>query len=120
MARISRWAGHAVKQTGWNPGPRAAWGGLALVGAVALLAAFYLAVSSQTAVLGRRLEKMEEDQAMILHENAHLRDQIARASSMATMSKRALDAHFVTTGTVRFLSIAFEQVLDLGQSQELP
>ena len=78
MARFANWAGHAVKQTGWNLNPRAALAGLALVGGVALLAAFYLALSSQTAVLGRRLQEMEEERAQIVRENAYLRDQIAR------------------------------------------
>jgi cell division protein FtsB len=106
VARFANLAGHAVKQTGWNLKPRAALSGLALVGGVALLAAFYLALSSQTAVLGRRLQEMEEERSQIVRENAYLRDEIARAASASTLLERAFASGYVTTGTVRFMSLA--------------
>jgi len=106
VARFANWAGHAVKQTGWNPKPRAALSGLALVCGIALLAAFYLALSSQTAVFGRRLQEMEEERAQIVRENAYLRDQIARAGSATVLLERAFASGYVTTGTVHFMSLA--------------
>jgi hypothetical protein len=84
---------------------RTALGALALVTGLALLAAFYLAISSQTAVLGRRLQKLESERATLQRENAYLRDYLARESSFAAMKQRALADQFVTTGTVLFVPI---------------
>ena len=120
MARFTDWAGHAVKQTGWNLNPRAALGGLALVGGVALLAAFYLALSSETAVLGRRLQEMEEERAQIVRDNAYLRDQIARASSASALMERALSYGYVSTGTVRFIYVEPELKLQGDRAQPPP
>jgi hypothetical protein len=106
LKRFTEWAGHAVKRTGWNLNPRAALSGLALVGGLALLAAFYLAISSQTAVLGRRLQQMEADRTEILRENAYLRDEIARSSSVFTLQQRALDAGYITDSMVIFIPVA--------------
>ena len=105
MKRISEWAGHAVKRSGWNMGRRAALSALALVTGLALLAAFYLAISSQTAVLGRRLQRLESERAVLQRENAYLHDYLARESSFAAMRERALAEQFVTTGTVLFVPI---------------
>lgn len=105
MTRFTKWAGHAVKQSGWRLDPRAALAGLALVAGLALLAAFYLALSSETAVLGRRLQQMEAEMEMLLRENAYLADKIAQTGSFAAMTQRALAAHFVTTETVLFVPV---------------
>jgi hypothetical protein len=105
VARFTKWAGQAVRQKGWNLNPRAALSGMALVGGLSLLAAFYLALSSQTAVLGRRLQDMELERTNILRENAYLRDQIARTVSVENMRQRAFAANFVTSGTVVFVPI---------------
>ena len=110
MTRFTKWAGHAVKQSGWRLDPRAALAGLALVAGLALLAAFYLALSSETAVLGRRLQQMEAEMQMLLQENAYLSDKIAQTASFAAMSQRALAAHFVTTETVLFVPIPSTEV----------
>jgi hypothetical protein len=80
-------------------------GGLALVGALGLLAALYLALASQTAVLGRRLQEMEVERSEIVRENAFLQDQIARLASVESMRARALGAGFVATGTVIFVPV---------------
>ena len=120
MARFTKWADHAVKQTGWNLDPRAALSGLALVLGLALLAAFYLALSSQTAVLGRRLQQMEEERAKMVRENAYLRDQIARTASVATLMQRALAAGYVTSGTVLFVPVTPIQVQDHEQGPAPP
>jgi hypothetical protein len=93
---------------------------LALVGGLALLAAFYLALTSHTAVLGRRLQDMEMEQEAIVHENAYLRDQIARAASAATLMTRALAGNFVITGTVRFVPIAPNSVQGYEQLRTPP
>jgi hypothetical protein len=85
--------------------PRTALGGLALVCGLALLAAFYLALSSQTAMLGRHLQEAEATRAMMMRENAYLRDQIARAASVARLRQRALAAGFVTTSTIVFVPV---------------
>ena len=105
MTHFTKWAGHAVKQSGWRLDPRAALAGLALVAGLALLAAFYLALSSETAGLGRRLQEMEEEKQMLLQENAYLSDKIAQMASVAVMSQRALAARFVTTESVLFVPI---------------
>lgn len=120
MARFTEWAGHAVKETGWNLEPRTAFSGLALVGGLALLAAFYLALSSQTAVLGRSVQQMEAEHAVILRENAYLRDQIARAASAATLIERAVAAGYVTSGTVRFIPVEPDQPQRYEQPQAPP
>jgi hypothetical protein len=90
------------------------------VGGVALLAAFYLALSSQTAVFGRRLQEMEEERAQIVRENAYLRDQIARAASASTMLERAFAAGYVTTGTVHFMSLVPAMMPEAGLEQPPP
>ncbi len=105
MTRLTTWAGQAVKHTGWNLNPRTAFGGLALVGGLALLAAFYLALSSQTAVLGRQLQEIEATRAKIVRENASLRDQIARDASVSKLTERAVSSGYVFTGTVHFITI---------------
>jgi cell division protein FtsB len=121
VARFANWAGHAVKQRGWNLNLRAALGGLALVGGVALLAAFYLALSSQTAVLGRRLQSMEEERAQLVRQNAYLRDQIARSASGATLIERAFASGYVTTGTIHFISVGPPDLnLEMNQVQAPP
>jgi hypothetical protein len=120
LARFSRWAGHAVKHTEWNLNPRTALSGLALVGGLALLAAFYLALSSQTAVLGRRLQEMEEERVLIIRDNAYLRDQIARAASVSELMQRALVARYVTTGTVLFVPVTPARNADDDQLQAPP
>ena len=120
MTRFTRWAGHAVKATGWNLSARAALSGLALVGGLALLAAFYLALSSQTAVLGRHLQDLQSMQVETLQENADLRDQIARASSAINLMHRALAAGFVPTGTVLFMPVAPDQSRGFALSQTPP
>jgi hypothetical protein len=112
LTRITEWAGHAVKRTGWNLNPRAALSGLALVGGLSLLAAFYLALSSQTAVLGRHLQEMEAARTEILRENAQLRDHIARSASVETLKQRALSAGYVTTSTVIFVPVSPSALLD--------
>jgi hypothetical protein len=105
LTHFTKWAGHAVKQSGWRLDPRAALAGLALVAGLALLAAFYLALSSETAGLGRRLQEMEEEKQMLLQENAYLSDKIAQMASVAVMRQRALAARFVTTESVLFVPI---------------
>ena len=103
MTRLTTWAGHAVKHTGWNLNPRAAFGGLALVSGLALLAAFYLALSSQTAVLGRQLQQLEATRVKIVRENASLMDTASRAASVSELAERAVSAGYVSSGTVLFL-----------------
>ena len=120
MTRFVEWASHGVKRTGWDIDPRTALSGLALVGGLALLAAFYLALSSQTAVLGRRLQEMEASRMMLVRENAHLQDQIARTASVARLRQRAVAAGFVITGTVVFMPIDPGQFLDTEQGQAPP
>ncbi len=120
MTRFTTWAGHTARNTGWDPSPRAALGGLALVGGLALLAAFYLALSSQTAVLGRHLQDMEYDLAQTVRENASLRAQIAHDAGASQLMKRALDAGYVTTGTVLFLPVTREQDQEIEQPQAPP
>ena len=85
-----------------------------------LLASFYLLLSSQTAVLGRRVQKMEVERTEMVIDNAHLRDQIARAASAAELMQRALAAGFVTTGTVRFVTIVSNELQGFEQSQAVP
>jgi cell division protein FtsB len=99
------WRTHGVKRSGRKIGPRAALSGLALVGGLALMAAFYLALASQTAVLGRHLQEMEATRAALVRENAALRDQIARAASVSHLRQRAIAAGYVTSGTVVFIDV---------------
>ncbi len=117
MTRLSKWAGHGVKRTGWNLDPRAAFSGLALVSGLALMAAFYLALASQTAVLGRHLQEVEATRVVVVRENARLRDQIARTASVGQLRQRAVAAGFVTSSTVVFLPIDPTWFLDLGQGE---
>jgi hypothetical protein len=112
LTRFTEWAGHGVKRTGWNLDPRAAFSGLALVSGLALMAAFYLALSSQTAVLGRHLQEMEATRSVIVRENAHLYDQIARTASVSQLRQRAIAAGFITSGTIVFLPISPTKFLD--------
>jgi len=56
-------------------------------------------------VLGRRLQEMEEERAVIVRENAYLQDQIARNSSVTVLWQRALEAGYVTTGTLVFIPV---------------
>lgn len=117
MTRLTTWAGHAVKHTGWDLNPRAAFGGLALVGGLALLAAFYLALSSQTAVLGRQLQEMEATRVKIVRENASLMDQVSRAASVSDLTNRAVSAGYVSTGTVLFFPTASTPRPERGDEQ---
>ena len=117
MTRLGKWAGHGVKRTGWNLDPRAAFSGLALVSGLALMAAFYLALASQTAVLGRHLQEMEATRVVVVRENAHLRDQIARTASVGQLRQRAVAAGFVASGTVVFLPVDPTWFLDIAQGE---
>jgi cell division protein FtsB len=120
LSRFVGWASHGIKRTGWNIEPRTALSGLALVCGLALLAAFYLALASQTAMLGRHLQEMEATRVTTVYENAHLRDQIARIASAARLRQRAIAAGFVTTGTVIFLPVDPSPVLDSERQQGPP
>jgi hypothetical protein len=85
-----------------------------LVCGVAFLAAFYLVLASQTAMLGRHLQEMEATRATIVRENASLLDRIAREASAARMRQRAFAAGFVTTGTVIFVPFDPSQYQSTG------
>ena len=85
-----------------------------------LLAFFYLALSSHTAVLGRRVQKMEMERTAMVIENAYLYDQIVRAASATELMHRALDAGFVTSGTVRFVPIVSKELYVFEQSRVIP
>ena len=85
-----------------------------------LLAFFYLALSSHTAVLGRRVQKMEMERTAMVIDNAHLYDQIVRAASATELMHRALAAGFVTTGTVRFVPIVSKELPVFEQSRAVP
>jgi len=112
LTRITEWAGQAVKRGGWNLGPRAALGGLALISGLALLAAFYLVLSSHTALLGRRIQDMESKKESFIYENADLRDQINRSASVTKLTEKALSEGYVVTGTVLFVPVALDWVRD--------
>ncbi len=103
--RLTEWDGHGVRRTGRNLDPRAAFGGLALVCGLALMAAFYLALASQTAVLGRDLQELEATRVVFVRENARLYDQVARAASVSQLRQRALAAGFVPGVDIVFLPI---------------
>jgi cell division protein FtsB len=123
LKRFSGWSSHGVKRTGWNIDLRTALSGLALVGGVALFAAFYLALASQTAMLGRRLQEMEATRMAIVRENAHLRNQIAHAASAVESRRRALAAGFITTGTVIFVevpAVESNELLNVGHESSPP
>ena len=107
MKGFTGWKTHGVKRSGRKLGPRAALSGLALVGGLALMAAFYLALASQTAVLGRHLQEMEATRAALVRENAALRDQIARTASVGNLRQRAIAAGFVSSGTIVFIDVPF-------------
>ena len=94
-------------------------GVLALVFGMALLAAFYLALASQTAMLGRHLQEMEATRATIVRENAYLREQIARTASAAKLRQRAIAAGYIITDTIVFLPIDPNQI-DAEQQQTPP
>ena len=113
--RLTEWAGHGVKRTGWNLDPRAAFSGLALVCGLALMAAFYLALASQTAVLGRHLQEMEATRVVLVRENARLYDQIARTASVSQLRQRALAAGFVPGEDIVFLPIDTTMVPETEQ-----
>ena len=113
--RLAEWAGHGVKRTGWNLDPRAAFSGLALVCGLALMAAFYLALASQTAVLGRHLQEMEATRVVLVRENARLYDQISRAGSVAQLRQRALAAGFVLGENIVFLPFDTTEVVQAEQ-----
>ncbi len=113
--RLTEWTGHGVKRTGWNLDPRAAFSGLALVCGLALMAAFYLALASQTAVLGRHLQEMEATRVVLVRENARLYDQIARAGSVSQLRQRALAAGFAPGENIVFLPIDTTEVVQAEQ-----
>jgi hypothetical protein len=120
LTTFAKWAGHAVKRAGWKLEPRAALGILALVAGLMLLAFFYLALSSQTAVLGRRVQKMEVERTELVIDNAHLYDQIVRAASATELMHRALAAGYVTSGSVRFVPIVPREPPAFEQSRVVP
>lgn len=105
MKGFTGWNTHGVKRSGQKIGPRAALSGLALVGGLALMAAFYLALASQTAVMGRHLQEMEATRAALMRENAALREQVAHAASVSRLRQRAVAAGFVSSGTVVFIDV---------------
>ncbi len=105
MTRIAEWASHGLKRTGWNLDPKTGLSGLALVCGLGLLAAFYLAISSQTAVLGRDLQELEAAKSALVWDNAELEQQIALSASVVDLQKRAVELGFAPAENVLFLNL---------------
>jgi hypothetical protein len=85
--------------------PKTGLSGLALVCGLGLLAAFYLAISSQTAVLGRDLQELEATKSALIWDNDELRQQIALNASIIDLQERALGLGFVPAENVLFLNV---------------
>ena len=118
MTWLHQWASHGIKRTGWEMDPTTALSGLALLVGLVLLAAFYLALSSQTAVLGRRLEALESRREALQREIARLEVEIARARSATVMEQRAQEMGFRPAQEVRFLKVPRWSALAAQAAQE--
>jgi len=105
MTWLHQWASHGIKRTGWEMDPTTALSGLALLVGLVLMAAFYLALSSQTAVLGRRLEALESQREALQREIARLEVEIAQARSATVMMQRAQEMGFRPAQEVHFLAV---------------
>jgi hypothetical protein len=63
---------------------------------------------------------MERDLAQTVRENASLRVQIAHDAGGAQLMERALDAGYVTTGTVLFLPVTRARDQEIEHPQAPP
>ncbi len=83
------WLSHALRQAPWRTQTQATSLVLAVVLAVAVIGALYLAQASRTAAAGRRLQAMEQQRQALEQENEQLRAEIAALRSVPRLTGQA-------------------------------
>ena len=98
---------HAYRQAPWRI--QRQWTGLFLLGllALAMIAALYLDVTAQTAVVGREIQGLQSKITSTHHMNADLQTRLATLLSTASMEARARDLGFrpAEPGEIHYLVV---------------
>lgn len=108
MSSFMQQVTHGIKRAHLEMGRRMAVYLVALVVVLALVAALYLMLVSQTAAQGRHIQQLQTELFRLQRENEQLEVEVAAMSSVARLRVRAIELGFVPAEQVDFLLPAGE------------
>jgi len=109
MSDFMQWVTHGIKRGRHDVGPRAVLCLFTLVVVLALVAALYLTLVSQTAARGRHIEQLREELFRLRRENEQLEVEIAEEGSIERLRERADELGFGPADRLEFLALAGER-----------
>jgi hypothetical protein len=104
MSDFLAWVTHGVKRGRFELDSRAAVALLAVVTALTLVTAVYLALVSRTAAQGRYIESLQAEVFRLQRENEQTAVKIAEACALPRVMGRAEELGFVPVEQVEFLT----------------
>jgi cell division protein FtsL len=104
MSNFMQWVTHGIKRGRFEMSRRTILYVSVVVALLVALATLYLVLVSQTAARGRHIEQLREELAWLKKENEQLEVEIAKASSIVRLQRRAIGLGFVPAEQVEFLS----------------
>jgi hypothetical protein len=104
MSDFLSWATHGVKRGRFELDSRAFVALFAIVVALTLVTALYLALVSQTAAQGRHIERLQAEVFQLQRENQQMAVTIAETCAIPQMRSRAGALGFVPAEQVEFLT----------------
>jgi cell division protein FtsL len=108
MSSFMQWVTHGIKRGRFEMNRRTILYFSAVVALLVMLATLYLMLVSQTAARGRHIEQLREELAYLKKENEQLEVDIAKASSVSRLHRRAIELGFVPAEQVEFLPLETE------------
>ena len=109
MSDFMQWVTHGIKRGRLEVSSRIAFYLFAPVVALALVAALYLMLISQTAARGRHIEQLRTELFRLQRENEQLEVEIAREGSVSDLWQRAVELNLVPAEQVEFLLLETEE-----------
>ena len=103
MSELTQWVRHGIKRGRFEMSPRMVIGVFILVIVLALAAALYLMLVSQTAARGRHIEQLQAELARLQRENAQLEVDIAREGAISRLIQRAHELGLAPASQIEFL-----------------
>jgi cell division protein FtsL len=109
MSNFMQWVTHGIKRGRFEMNRRTILYASVVVALLVVIAALYLMLVSQTAARGRHIEQLREELAWLKKENEQLEVDIAKASSIARLYRRAVELGFVQVEQVEYLALTAEE-----------
>jgi cell division protein FtsL len=109
MSSFMQWVTHGIKRGRFEMNRRTILYVSVVVALLVVLATLYLMLVSQTAARGRHIEQLREELAWLKKENEQLEVDIAKASSVSRLQRRAIELGFVPAEQVEFLPLKAEE-----------